>query len=269
MALTNDAKKEINAKIVYMGPAGAGKATMLRYIYGKLKPEYRSELKCTSMGGHQMLFFDFTYPQGTRADGYQVRFHIYTIAAGTGSALPWKMLLKGVDGVVFVADSACERVEENMTEAAVLRESLAHYGVAMGDIPFFVHCNKRDLKDVLAVGEISMGLFPDVPEQGLPVTAATGEGLLDGLHRVVKSVLLNLGRGTPSDDGSAADIAIAANGDLPRFPASAPTGAAPISVELSGDPVMQDDNSLLLPLRLVDAGGSSTAEFTITIAVNR
>lgn len=268
MALINDAKKEINAKIVYVGPAGAGKATLLRYIYGKLKPEYRSDLKCTPMGAHQMLFFDFTYPQGSRSDGYQVRFHIYTIIAGSGSAIPWKMLLKGVDGVVFVADSACERVEENMAEAAVLRESLAHYGFSVGDIPFFVQCNKRDLKNILPVGDISMGLFPEADEDGLAITAATGEGLLDGLHRILKKVLLTLGSGAGSDDGSAADIDIAPNNDILRPAASVASGSVPVSVELSGDPVMQDGNSLILPLRLIDSDGACTAEFSITISVN-
>lgn len=269
MALINDAKKEINAKIVYMGPAGAGKATLLRYIYGKLKPEYRSDLKCTPMGAHQMLFFDFTYPQGARPDGYQVRFHIYTIVAGIGSVPPWKMLLKGVDGVVFVADSACERVEDNMAEAAVLRESLAHYGVDVGKIPFFVQCNKRDLKNIMPVGEISMGLFPEADEDGLAITAATGEGLLDGLQRIVKKVLLTLGRGSASDDGSAADLAITANNDTLRPAASVTSGSVPVSVELSGEPVMKDGNAILLPLRLIDGNGACTAEFSITIAVNR
>ena len=100
MALVNNVKKEINAKIVYIGPKGAGKDTALRFIYSKLRPEYRSELKCMAVGEHRMLFFDFSYPLASRTDGYTVRFHIYTILSEAGTISPWKMLLKGADGVV-------------------------------------------------------------------------------------------------------------------------------------------------------------------------
>ena len=90
MALINDVKKEINAKIVYIGPKDAGKRTALRYIYSKLKPECRSELKSMAIGDHQLLFFDFSYPASQRTDGYSLRFHLYTILAGEDTLPPWK-----------------------------------------------------------------------------------------------------------------------------------------------------------------------------------
>jgi len=269
MALVNDVKREINAKIVYVGPKGSGKTTALRYIYGKLKPEYRSELKSTPLGDHQLVFFDFAYPQPTRGDGYSVRFHLYTILIGNGSVPPWKMLLKGADGVVFLADSAAERMEDNIASSALLYDALAHYGIGMGDIPISIQCNKSDLPETLPPVRIAAETFPELGGSVMPVTAATGEGLLEGLQKLVRTILLKHGQSAVNvADGAENELAV---DDKPVEACRPGTSGVPVAtgftVEPSGNPVMLESGVLSVPLRLLDAGGECKAEFSIGITI--
>lgn len=268
MALVNDVKREINAKIVYVGPRGAGKSTALRYIYGKLKAEYRSELKSTPLGEHQLLFFDFTYPQSVRSGGYAVRFHLYTIHGESDSPLPWKMLLKGADGLVFVADSDPQKLEENIASSAQLCEALAHYGKKPGDIPVSFQGNKRDLPHPLPLARLVEETFPELGASAIGVTAAKGEGVLEGLQRVVRAVLHNLGQGElpeevggeerPLDERAVASHQLVVGQDV---------DAAGLRVSPAGEPVMLDSGVLSVPLRLLDSGGNCMAEFKLGISI--
>jgi len=269
MALVNDVKREINAKIVYVGPKGSGKTTALRYIYGKLKPEYRSELKSTSLGDHQLAFFDFAYSQTSRSDGYSVRFHLYTILIGSGSVPPWKMLLKGADGVVFLADSAAERMEDNIASGALLYEALAHYGIGMDDIPISIQCNKRDLPEALPPVQIAAETFPELGGSLLPVSAATGEGLLEGLQKLVRVVLQKLGQtAVASGDGAEDELAVVDKPvDSRPSEVSGLPAATGFTVEPAGNPVMLESGVLSVPLRLLDEDGACKAEFTIGITI--
>lgn len=269
MALVNDVKREINAKIVYAGPKGSGKTTALRYIYGKLKPEYRSELKSTPLGDHTLEFFDFAYPQPATTDGYSVRFHIYTILVGSGSVPPWKMLLKGADGVVFLADSAEGRMEENIATSAMLYEALAHYGIGMDDIPISIQCNKRDLPEALPPVRIAAETFPELGGSVMPVTAATGEGLLEGLQKLVREILHKLGQSAVTAvDGAEDELAV-----VDRPVDSRPSGvsgspaATGFTVEPAGNPVLLESGVLSIPLRLLDGDGACAAEFSIGITI--
>src|SRR5690242_7638562 len=105
MALVNHSKREINAKIVFCGPAAAGKSTLLKAICAQLPAESRSPLRSMGLQQDRMLFFDFTHPEGGVAQSYNVRFHAYTLTGSVTQEHAWKMVLKGADGVVFVADS--------------------------------------------------------------------------------------------------------------------------------------------------------------------
>jgi len=269
MALVNDVKKEINAKIVYVGPKGSGKTTALRHIYEKIKPEYRSELKCTPLGDHQLFFFDFAYPQQARADGYSVRFHLYTVQIGSGAAPPWKMLLKGADGVVFLADSAAGRLEDNIACGALLYEALAQYGISPGDVPLSIQCNKTDLQETVPAAQIAAETFPELAGSALPVSALSGEGLLEGLQKVVRSILQNTGRAEtslvePVNEGLAMIDTPAPDNDLAGVGGSSADG---FRVEPAGKPVMLDSGVLSLPLKLLDANGSCRAEFALGITI--
>lgn len=268
MALVNDVKREINAKIVYVGPRGGGKNTTLRHIYGKLKPECRSELKSSQLGDHRLLFFDFAYPQTVRPDGYSVRFHLYTIQVGSGSPPPWKMLLKGADGLVFMADSSPERLEDNIASSAQLYEALAHYGIRAGDIPVSIQCNKRDLPQAMPLARIVAETFPDLAGSAMPVTAATGEGLLDGLQKVVRAILQKLGQPEASADVAEVDLTLHEKpAEAVSVTATGARAAGGLSVEPAGEPVILESGVLSVPLRLLDAAGNCQAEFSLGITI--
>jgi len=274
MALVNDAKREINAKIVYIGPKGAGKGTALRQIYGRLNPERRSELKSMAVGAQQMLFFDFSYPTSLREDSYSVRFHVYTILAGEGVPPPWKMLLKGVDGVVLFADSSDGRMYANLESCALLMDSIAHYGRKHCDIALSLQCNKRDLSGVLSLDAMSSQLLPELASDPLPVIAVTGEGLLEGLDLLAKEILINLGQEVTVESISPKPAKEVLAG-VPQKSAAEPdeafdhcTADSPgFSVETAGDPVTIDSSTVVIPLKITGGACGKSAEFKVTVSV--
>lgn len=271
MALVNDAKREINAKIVYMGPKGSGKGSALRYIYSKLKPEYRSELKVIPAGEHQMLFFDFIYPQSSGAGGYKLRFHLYTLLAGGETIPPWKMLLKGADGLVFLADTASERLVDNMNSASLLRDSLTHYGMDLNDTPLAVQGNNSGNQRANDLSGLMTKLFPEVVADAAGVSTGTGEGVLEGLHTLIKAITARLGQSdTDAAEGSVGSSALENN-----FSAevSAPVAAkglcegARFCVELAGESTCDQGGTIHVPLRLVSPSGESSSLLTLKISL--
>lgn len=191
MALVNKIKREINAKLVFFGPGLSGKTTNLNHIYSKLKPEFRGKLKSMNIQNDKMLFFDFTPPGDGKVNGYSVRFHIYTIKGETKSSSPWKMVLKGADGVVFVADSAPDRMTANRESLRNLAEYLGAYGQNPEDIPLVFEYNKRDRVDAVPLEDLQRMLNPgNLP--GFPATASNGDGVLNALLALVRMVLKKL-----------------------------------------------------------------------------
>jgi len=271
MALVNDAKKEINAKIVYLGPRGAGKATALHYIYSRLKPDCRSELKCMAAGEHQMLFFDFSYPLSRRSDGYTFRFHIYTLTTGSEATPPWKMLLKGADGVVLLADSAKERMYGNLESCVLLSDALGHYGLQPEDITLSLQCNKRDLSSAVPVDIIKNELLPDFAAEPLPVIAVSGDGLLEGLNSTIRGIMQKLGEevsaqavaeaaGMPAVAGTAAATADA----TPHCPGD----SAAFEVVVAGTAHAVDSSTVVIPLRLKGGECGKSVDFKVTVTVS-
>lgn len=272
MALVNDAKKEINAKIVYLGAKGAGKATALRFIYSRLKQECRSELKSMAVGEHQMLFFDFTYPLPRRSDDYTVRFHVYTLLVGGDSPAPWKMLLKGADGVVLLADSDEGRMYGNLECCAQLLDALGHYGLKLHDIVLSLQCNKRDLPTALPLTAIKDELLPELATPPLAVTAVTGDGLLEGLNRTVTGIMQRLGMegavAAVSDREESAPAGEKAEAlDRVSVEAHCPTGRG-FAVEAAGTPESAGDGTVIIPLRLTGGECGKSIDFTVTVTVN-
>jgi len=274
MALFNDAKREINAKIVYIGPKGAGKGTALRQIYNRLSPEHRSELKSMAVGEHQMLFFDFSYPAAAREGRYLVRFHVYTLLAGEETPPPWKMLLKGVDGVVLFADSSDGRMYANLESCALLMDSVAHYNRKLGDIALSLQCNKRDLKGALSLDAISSELLPDLASGPFPVTALTGEGLLEGLSSLAREILINLGQVEAVDGLSLGPAPVGLNAAVQKYAAEPEEAfdhcgedSPGFSVETAGNPVALDSSTIVIPLRITGGACGKSAEFKVTVSV--
>lgn len=191
MALVNDVKKEIHAKIVYYGPGRSGKTTNLEFIYNKLKPEYRGKFKFMNTPSGRMVFFDFMRPELAAIKDYGVHFHIYTVPGEPVDAAIWKNVLKGVDGLVFVVDLESTRMLENRRSLDNLKEYLEASGRKLDETPCIFQCNKRDVSDAVSVDEIRNLL--DVGETPvIPAAAKSGEGVLPALSEMVKLVLQRL-----------------------------------------------------------------------------
>ena len=188
MALFNRTKREINAKIVYFGPPLAGKATTLQFIHRKLKPECRGPIK--TMGGRmdRMLFFDFMPPELGEVNDYRVRFHLYTVQGEITNPSTWKTVLKGTDGIVFVADASPESAVETRESFESLRGCLRNYGQGLETLPCVIQSNKSDLPDALDTAEVvrvlDASVFPVVKS-----AARSGEGVLQALSMVVKGIM--------------------------------------------------------------------------------
>lgn len=191
MALVNDAKKEIHAKIVYYGPGQSGKTTNLEFIYSKLKPEYRGKFKFMNIPSGKMVFFDFMRPELAGIKDFSIHFHMYTITGDAVEALAWKNVLKGADGVVFVADAEPSRMLQNKKSLESLKEFLGDYGIQIYDLPFIFQYNKRDLPDALSMEEMK-NLLDAGDYLQVPAKAVEGEGVLPTLSEIMKKVLQKL-----------------------------------------------------------------------------
>jgi uncharacterized protein len=191
MPLINHAKKEINAKIIYFGPASGGKATTLKFVYSKLKESTRGILKSMTLQNDRMLFFDFMPSSHGNLNGYNIRFHVYTLTGSVMNSSSWKMVLKGVDGLVFVADSIPDRMPANVASFKELNASLARYGKILGEIPCVIQCNKQDLPQALTPETIERELAP-LDSQVYAASAVKGEGVLESIFALIRLVLRDI-----------------------------------------------------------------------------
>lgn len=242
MALINHTKKEINAKIVYAGPGAAGKETTLQFIYNKLKAEFRGPLKTARLQDDTMLFFDFMPPAEGSVQGYNVRFHLYTLPGELTDPLSWKMLLKGVDGIVFVADLTAGRLGQDRASLDQLQELLAAYGKGLTALPLVVQANKRDSVEAVGLDELRQTLG----RAALPLVSASavsGEGVLESLFQVVKTVLKELRESglTLDTPPERVDSSTETVGTAPAMPADPEPGPVPASLPSAAivpDPVV-------------------------------
>ena len=194
MSFINYSSREINCKIVYYGPGLCGKTTNLQYIYAKTNPEAKGKMISLATETERTLFFDFLPLSLGEIRGFKTRFHLYTVPGQVFYDASRKLILKGVDGVVFVADSQIERMEANLESVENLRVNLAEQGYDLNRIPYVVQYNKRDLPNIASVDELRRLLNPKgVPEY--QAVAPTGVGVFDTLKAVAKLVLTELKRG--------------------------------------------------------------------------
>ena len=191
MSFINYSSREINCKIVYYGPGLCGKTTNLQYIYKKTTPEQKGKLISLATETERTLFFDFLPLALGDIKGFRVRFHLYTVPGQVFYAASRKLILKGVDGVVFVADSQIERMEANMESIEDLKINLAEQGYELEKLPFTIQHNKRDLPNVAPLDEMNALLNPNsVP--WFEGVAMTGQGVFETLKNVAKQVLFEL-----------------------------------------------------------------------------
>ncbi len=189
MALVNHAKKEINAKIVYYGPPHSGKGTILNYIYTRIKPSLRGELRATPAGSDNLLFFDFSPFEAPLPNGYHFRLHIYTLTGLVTNPATWKMILKGSDGIIIVADPAPERIPEARDSVLRLRDFLAAYGKGLHETPAILQLNSVHTGTLATTGSDHL-VELDLPS--LPVShtsAASGEGVVAALTTLSRTII--------------------------------------------------------------------------------
>lgn len=194
MSFINYMAREINCKIVYYGPGLCGKTTNLQYIYERTNPEAKGKMISLATETERTLFFDFLPLALGEIRGFKTRFHLYTVPGQVFYDASRKLILKGVDGVIFVADSQIERLEANQESVDNLRINLAEQGYSLEKIPYVVQYNKRDLPNVVDLEELRTLINPmKVPD--FEAVARTGVGVFDTLKAVSKLVLTELKRG--------------------------------------------------------------------------
>jgi signal recognition particle receptor subunit beta len=185
MSMINYASREINCKIVYYGPGLGGKTTNLEHVYGKVKPETRGKLISLATENERTLFFDFLPVDLGTVRGFRTRFHLYTVPGQVYYNASRKLILKNVDGIVFVGDSQAERLEANQESMQNLYDNLQEYGYDLTRTPFVIQYNKRDLPNALPTAELQVALNPGWPvtdpakQRVVPDPYHAGENLVD------------------------------------------------------------------------------------------
>ena len=224
MSMINYASREINCKIVYYGPGLGGKTTNLEHVYKKVAPNTRGKLISLATETERTLFFDFLPVDLGTIRGFKTRFHLYTVPGQVYYNASRKLILKGVDGVVFVADSQVDRMEANLESMHNLYDNMREYGYDLTRLPFVIQYNKRDLPNAARVTELQAALNPgwELKEAGrqrlapdpyhageyltaqlgtgewveraayFEAVAVTGEGVFDTLKAISKLVLKSL-----------------------------------------------------------------------------
>ncbi len=191
MSFINYSSREINCKIVYYGPGLCGKTTNLQHIYQKTNPDVKGKMISLATETERTLFFDFLPLALGEIRGFQTRFHLYTVPGQVFYDASRKLILKGVDGVVFVADSQIERMEANVESLDNLKVNLQDNGYYLDKIPYIIQYNKRDLPNAASLQELQKLCNP----LGVPTfeaRAKSGEGVFETLKAVAKLVLADL-----------------------------------------------------------------------------
>lgn len=191
MSFVNYHSKEINCKIVYYGPGLGGKTTNIQHVYQKTSGDSKGKIISLNTENERTLFFDFLPLDLGEIRGFKTRFHLYTVPGQVFYEASRKLILRGVDGVVFVADSQVERLDANIESLKSLESNLLEQGYDMNKIPIVMQWNKRDLPNVMSKEDLSEKLnkwnFPE-----FSATAVQGDGVFETLKQISKLVLMNL-----------------------------------------------------------------------------
>jgi signal recognition particle receptor subunit beta len=191
MSFINYSSREINCKIVYYGPGLCGKTTNLQHIYRKTRPDAKGKMITLATESERTLFFDFLPLALGDIKGFKTRFHLYTVPGQIFYDASRKLILKGVDGIVFVADSQAERMDANIESYENMKVNLDDQGYSLSQVPYVVQYNKRDLPSAVPVAELKKVINPDcVPD--FEAVASDGAGVFETLKTIVKLVLIEL-----------------------------------------------------------------------------
>lgn len=249
MALMNHTTREINAKIVYYGPGLCGKTTNIHLIYHRIAPGQRGKLISLATETDRTLFFDFLPVELGNIKNYKVRFHLYTVPGQVFYNATRKLVLKGADGVIFVADSQRTMLDANIESLSNLRDNFAGQDVDLDEFPMAIQYNKRDLPDVMSVEELNEALNP----RGLPffeAVAKTGEGVLKTFTAIAKLVLQDMQRFPERHNFQIGDI-ISESEQPSKIP---PDEALPQEPSMPGAPMAEAKPEMEALEQAVDAG---------------
>jgi mutual gliding-motility protein MglA len=237
MAVFNYQKKEIDAKIVYYGPGISGKTTNLQYIHQHLKPEQRGKMVSLATDEERTLFFDFLPIELESVRGFRTRFHLYTVPGQVYYGATRRAVLTGADGIIFVADSQRDRMEDNLISIKDLEENLHYYGRKAETMPLILQYNKRDLPNVLPVDELNSKINRlNVPY--FESVAILGKGVFETLTMMCRMVLKTLEDGIENRKSSPGPSPVTPEAPFkkpaaerrpsPGEPASKPTQPSPL-----------------------------------------
>ena len=194
MPFINFPAREINCKLVYYGPGLGGKTANLQWIYDKTGAGQKGKMISLATETDRTLFFDFLPLDLGTVRGFKTRLHLYTVPGQVFYEASRKLILKGADGVVFVADSQEERLDANLETLENLREHLKEHSLDFNTIPYILQLNKRDLPNILSVENLSRELQVK-GEPVLEAVAVSGQGVFETLREVAKLVLAELKKG--------------------------------------------------------------------------
>jgi len=238
MVAINYAFREISCKIVFYGPGLSGKTTNLQYVHQKVPGKTRGELISLATDADRTLYFDFLPINLGAIQGFSTKFQLYTVPGQVYYNATRKLVLRGVDGLVFVADSQRAKMDENVESLKNLYDNLEEYGYDPADLPMVIQYNKRDLPDVMSVAELQAALNP----RGLPhfeAVAVDGAGVFDTLKCVIKMVLDKARKGT--ELGAAAGKSSTEQPAAAAAPTPQPAEAAPAPTPQSAQPAPPPD----------------------------
>jgi signal recognition particle receptor subunit beta len=197
VSFINYATKEINCKVIYFGPGLSGKTTNVQFIYEHTQQEQRGKLVTLSTENERTLFFDFLPLAVGDVRGYKTRFHLYTIPGQTFYEVSRQFILKGVDGVVFVADSQTERMEANIESFESLEKGLERQGYDLSKLPLVFQYNKRDMQSIVTVRELE-ATFNPMRRPHFEAVASRGQGVMETLQCISQCIIRELKGGESS-----------------------------------------------------------------------
>lgn len=277
MALVNHAKKEINAKIVYYGAPGCGKSTALTYIYSRIKPSLRGELKNVPAGSDNLLFFDFSPFEAPLPNGYRFRLHVYTLTGTVINPATWKMTLKGADGIIIMVNPAADHIAESRENVAQLRDFLSAYGVDLHETPAVLQLNSftpgTTPVDALQLAE-ELDLAALTPCRA---NAARGEGLLEALTLLSRQILDRVDPGEqahctedlsePAAAPDTADVIITEDSGVSFDSEATPPSLhnAPPRITLLSSDLKVEGTNIRIPLEI--QCGETTNKFVVTVSI--
>lgn len=267
MAVVDEKVKEINAKIVYYGPGLSGKTTNINYIYRKLKPEHRGKLTVLATKTDRTLFFDFLPIELGEIRGMKTRFQVYTVPGQVYYNATRKLVLKNVDGIVFVADSSPDKLAQNVESLNNLEENLAFYKRRLQDIPHVIQYNKRDVEGALPVEELQKVLNRyNAPY--FEASAKTGKGVLETLTLICKMVLKKL-RSSPEfmrvQQVPSEEMAHVERKEEER---ETPVESYSKIMVTAGDVGFGGNGEIIVPIYIKDEGGKILKEMTLSLSIS-